>query len=244
MRLVSFRFKGRFGHFLRAEGGVSAPSYPVPPRTAVLGMIGAVLGLEKDRAQAVLEPAHIAVAGRLPQTHWHTAKFRQDSDPVERLPASIDIKQRGRQPTGISLPKIISQEWLFNPSYLIWCALPGAYHHSFASRLRERRWYFQPYLGISEMPADLSYLGSMPAQSVAEGAYLTRCVFPEEQAALDMEKVFEAGLVLHSLRMPRRVSPDRVFAHAGYYLERDGRPVPVRTKNAVRTEEGEVLLFL
>lgn len=244
MRLVSFRFEGRFGHFLRAEGGVSAPSYPVPPRTAVLGMIGAVLGLQKDQAQSVLEPAHIAVAGRLPQTHWHTAKFRQDSDSVERLPVSIDTKQRGGKPKTIHLPKIISQEWLFNPSYLIWCALPGAYHDSFASRLRGRRWYFQPCLGISEMPADLSYLGSMQAHVVVEGVYFTRCVFSEEQAVLDMEKVFEAELVLHSLRMPRRVSPDRVFSHAGYYLEREGRPVPVRTKDAVRTEEGEVLLFL
>jgi len=244
MRLLSFKCKGRFGHFLRAEGGVSALSYPVPPRTVILGVIGAVLGLEKDQAPLVLEPAHIALAGRLPQTHWHTAKFRQDADRVERLPWSIDAKQRGSKPKAIDLPKIISQEWLFNPSYQIWCALPNDYHDGLEGRIRERRWHFQPYFGISEMPIDLSYLGSVQARPVIEGAFFTRCVFPEEHAILDMEKIFEAELVLHSLRMPRQVTPDRVFSHASYYMERDGRPVPIHTENALQTEEGEVLLLL
>jgi CRISPR-associated protein Cas5h len=34
---------------LKAEASVSALSYPIPPRTALLGMIGAVLGLERTR---------------------------------------------------------------------------------------------------------------------------------------------------------------------------------------------------
>ena len=70
MKLVSFRLTGRYGHFLRAEGGVSAISYPVPPRTSILGLLGAILGLDKDQPQTVLEPACIALHGRIPQTHW------------------------------------------------------------------------------------------------------------------------------------------------------------------------------
>src|SRR5215204_4090672 len=54
---VVFEYAGRFGHFLRAEASVSALSYPVPPRTALLGMIRAVLGLEKDTPQVKLKDA-------------------------------------------------------------------------------------------------------------------------------------------------------------------------------------------
>jgi len=79
MKLISFQITGRYGHFLRAEGGASAPTYPVPPRTVILGVIGAVLGLKKDQPQILLEPAHIALSGRLPQMHWHKAKLRKDS---------------------------------------------------------------------------------------------------------------------------------------------------------------------
>ena len=38
MRVVRFRYQGRVGHFLRAEMNASALSYPVPPRTALLGL--------------------------------------------------------------------------------------------------------------------------------------------------------------------------------------------------------------
>jgi CRISPR-associated protein Cas5h len=96
MKLIIFRLSGRLGHFLRAEGGASAPtSYPVPPRTAILGILGAVLGLEKDQPQELLEPAHLALQGKLPQTHWHGAKFRQEA--IERLPRQITIQQKGNR---------------------------------------------------------------------------------------------------------------------------------------------------
>ena len=81
---VVFEYAGRFGHFLRAEASVSALSYPVPPRTALLGMIGAVLGLEKDTPQVELKDALIAVSGPVPATHWHRVKFRKD--PPAALP--------------------------------------------------------------------------------------------------------------------------------------------------------------
>ena len=45
MRVVRFRYQGRVGHFLRAEMNASALSYPVPPRTALLGLVGNILGL-------------------------------------------------------------------------------------------------------------------------------------------------------------------------------------------------------
>src|SRR5918995_594562 len=59
---VVFEYAGRFGHFLRAEASVSALSYPVPPRTVLLGVIGAVLGLEKDTPQVELAEALISVS--------------------------------------------------------------------------------------------------------------------------------------------------------------------------------------
>ena len=54
MKIVHFELSGRFGHFLRAEANRDMPSYPIPPRTAVLGLIGAILGLTKDSPQILL----------------------------------------------------------------------------------------------------------------------------------------------------------------------------------------------
>src|SRR5215218_7998053 len=91
---VVFEYAGRFGHFLRAEASVSALSYPVPPRTALLGMIGAVLGLEKDAPQVELADAMIAVSGPIPRTHWHKVKLRKKLP--EPLPLRVKKGDKGR----------------------------------------------------------------------------------------------------------------------------------------------------
>lgn len=90
---VVFEYAGRFGHFLRAEASVSALSYPVPPRPALLGMIGAVLGLEKDTPQVELKDALIAVSGPIPETHWHKVKLRKD--PPNALPRVVKKGAKG-----------------------------------------------------------------------------------------------------------------------------------------------------
>lgn len=241
MRLVSFKLSGRLGHFLRAEGGASALSYPLPPRTAILGILGALLGLPKDKPQESLEPANIAILGKLPRTHWHKAKLRKD--PPETLSPTIKMTQKTEKMTKPEKATLISQEWLLNPEYVIWFAVPDPHMHELEQRLQSRRWHFQPSLGLSEMLAEVEYLLTAEAMPLPEGKHLANSVFPQEDAELDWDRIFEEELVIHNLRMPRLVTPDRVFTHASYFMERDGQPVPVKTAKAFQTPE-EVVLFL
>ncbi len=240
MKLISFRLSGRYGHFLRAEGGAGALSYPVPPRTVILGIMGAVLGLEKDRPQQVLEPAQIALRGRLPQTHWHKAKLRKD--PPAPLPPVIKKKQKGTATD--EKPSLIWQEWLFMPDYTVWVSIPDPFLTELEQRLVRRKWHFQPCLGLSEMAADLTFLKTDEALPLPEGFYTVNSIFPQNDVEeLDMDKVFEDELAVRILRMPRSVTPDRVFAHAAYVMERDARPIPVKTDKAFKAGN-EVLIFL
>ena len=241
MKLVSFRFSGRFGHFLRAEAAKSALTYPVPPRTALLGVIGAVLGMEKDQPQSLLEPAFIAIDGRLPKTHWHKAKFRKALP--EALPRVIKKNQKLRKDTKLEEATLIWQEWLFQPSYTVWASIPGPFLSDLEQRLIERRWHFQPCLGLSEMMAELEYLGSGHASPLPPRQYKVNSVIPQESCTLIMEKVFHDNLVVHHLLMPRKVTPGRVFEHASYFMERDGRSLPVQTHDAYEYE-GRTLVFL
>lgn len=241
MKLISFRLSGRYGHFLQAEGGASAPTYPVPPRTVILGIIGAVLGLEKDQPQLLLEPACIAVNGKLPQTHWHKAKLRKD--PPAHLRRIIKKSQKPPKATKPEKAGLIGQEWLFNPVYTIWVCVPSPYLEDLEQRLMERRWHFQPSLGLSEMMAELTYLKSEEALALPKGSHNVNSICPQKNGTLDMTRVFENELVIHSLQMPRTVTADRVFSHEGYFMERDARCLPVETDQAVQTP-GAVLMFL
>ena len=241
MELINLQLRGRFAHFLRAEASASALSYPVPPRTVIMGILGAVLGIHKDEPQIVLEPANIAISGRLPKTHWHRAKLRKD--PPALLPRVIRKTQKSDRNTTPEKATLILQEWLFNPSYTVWVSIPGPYHDELKNRLNKRQWHFTPSLGLSEMLADIEYLGINEGMRLPKNTYDTQSVFQENAGVLEMNQIFERELALHSLQMPRSVTPYRVFSHCTYFVERDGRSVPVETDQAYRVGDKTVMFL-
>lgn len=241
MELINFRLSGRFAHFLRAESSASALSYPVPPRTVILGILGAVLGLPKDEPQVVLEPAEIAISGRLPKTHWHRAKLRKDPPPM--LPWVIKKTQKVDRNTSPEKATLILQEWLFEPDYIVWVSIPEPYHTKLKDRLKKKQWHFTPSLGLSEMLADIEYLGSNECSLLPKGVYNIASVFQQTSGELDMEQVFERELAIHQLRMPQSVTPDRIFHHAIYFVESDAKTVPLTTDYAYGVRD-KVIMFL
>jgi CRISPR-associated protein Cas5h len=238
---VVFEYTGRFGHFLRAEASVSALSYPVPPRTALLGMIGAVLGLDKDTPQVELRDAMIAVSGPIPETHWHRVKLRKD--PPAALPRTV---KRGAKGTSTDeRATLIKQEWLFNPRYKVTACLPEDHHAEFVSRLRERRWRYSPCMGLSEMAARLDFFAEGTATALPAGSEVScASVALKEGSVLDGLRTVEASesgepLAILPQRMPREVTEDRVFSHADYLVERSGLPIPLRADNAYEVRTGD-----
>ncbi|WP_134212405.1 CRISPR-associated protein Cas5 [Pelotomaculum propionicicum] len=241
IKLINFRLHGRFGHFLRADAGASAISYPIPPRTVIMGIMGAVLGLPKDQPQELLEPMHVALSGKIPVTHWHKAKLRKD--PPESLSYIIKRSQKQEKNTKPEKATLITQEWLFNPSYEVWVGLPEPYHTELENRIKERKWYFQPSLGLSELMADIEYIDSISVDKLPEGTYSVETVIRQDYVQLDIEKCYNEKLAINLLRMPRTVTPKRVFSHANYFMEKDARPIPLKTSEAYLGEE-RVLMFL
>lgn len=241
MRLINFRLKSRFAHFLRAEASRSGLSYPVPPRTVILGILGAILGMSKDDPQVVLESARIAASGKLPKTHWHKVKLRKD--PPTSLPHVIKKTNKPDRGTRPEEATLILQEWLFDPVYTVWVGIPEPYHSSLELRLRERRWHFTPYLGLSEMMTDIEYLGSEGSSLLPKGTYDVISVFPQDLGEIDMKQALQQKLAIHRLRMPQLVTSDRVFHHVNYFTEREARAIPVITDQAYRVGD-RIVMFL
>ena len=226
---------------MRAEASVSALSYPVPPRTALLGMIGAVLGLEKDTPQVELRDALIAVSGPVPETHWHKVKLRKD--PPTALPRKVKRGAKGSSTD--ERATLIKQEWLFEPRYTVTACLPEEHHAEFASRVREKRWHYSPCMGLSEMPAQLELVAEGTAMALPSGSDVScTSVALKEGAILDGRRTVEASghgeaLAILPQRMPRVVTEDRVFTHADYLIERSGLPIPLRADGAYEVRSGD-----
>lgn len=241
MEVLSFRYFGRFGHFLKAESNVNWLSYPIPPRTAILGLLGAILGLEKDQPQVILEDSHIAIQGALPRTHWHKANIRQTWSSPMKL--TIRAKDKGTSSSESKGAKQIPQEWLIQPDYTVYVSLPEPWHQQLKDRLQRSRWHFCPCMGMSEMLAQVEWRDMGDASLLPAGEYYVDTVVPLTQCELLGQKILENNLALRMLRMPQKVSSDRIFLLQSYAMERQGRPIPVQTAHAWKVN-GKHLMFL
>ncbi|MBI5014902.1 MAG: CRISPR-associated protein Cas5 [Deltaproteobacteria bacterium] len=237
MDVLSFRWHAKYGHFLKAEANRNALTYPVPPRTAVLGLVAAIIGLEKDQLALDLAGTLVSVAGAVPRKFWHKVKLRKD--PPAPLPWEVRRNQKG----GEGAPEkaaLVPQEWLLQPEFVVSVALPEKPERfaELVERVRDRRWHFSPCMGLSEFLADVEFLGveegqKLPKSRLWVGGY---CL------AAEVRLFGEPGLGVQLIRLPRHVSPDRVFTHDSYYLEHRGRPFPVETEAAWQVGE-RVLTF-
>jgi CRISPR-associated protein Cas5h len=48
IKLLSFEIRGRFAHFRKFYTNSSSLSYFIPPRTTIIGMLGAILQYDRD----------------------------------------------------------------------------------------------------------------------------------------------------------------------------------------------------
>lgn len=239
MNVVCFEYRAKFGHFLRAEANANGVTYPVPPRTALLGLIAAVIGMPKDSLAGELAEAHVALGGAFPRRFWHKTNVRKDPP----APLSWRVKATDKGSSSAQRNFRFPQEWLWQPGYRVWASLPGTLQADLAGRLRDRRWHFTPCMGLSEMLADLEYIHEGDAEPLPKGVHSIGTVVPQGAGEVDISQAADKGLSLQTLRMPAAVTEDRVFSHRTYWLEHLGRPLPFETERAWRLGE-DSLTFL
>lgn len=62
MKIIVFDIKGAFAHFRKFYANSTSLSYDFPPRTAVCGMIAAILGLERDSYYSLFNEDNASMA--------------------------------------------------------------------------------------------------------------------------------------------------------------------------------------
>jgi len=240
MQVLSLRWYAKYGHFLRAEANVNALSYPLPPRTAILGMLGAILGLAKDTLPEVLGNTKVAIGGKLPQRFWHRIKLRTNMPAP--LPLTIKKSQKGTSKGSKEDVKLTLQEWLWQPDFLVHIAMPDnpKVFTELCARIEQRRWHFSPSMGLSELLANVELIGNSLAKPVAAGQIKIASIFPQTAG-----RVLNTGesLGIHLLRMPHSVDCERIFSHQSYYLEHQGRSFTVETEQAWELEGKLAVVF-
>lgn len=232
-KVLVFDLWGEYAHFRKFYTTTSPLTYSFPPRTALCGLLGAILGLEKDEYLTKFgkDLAGIAVAILNPVKKVH---FSENLIDTERPETMNLIKNRTQ----------IRFEFLKDPRYRIYFTHKDeALYEQARNLIAAHRCVFTPCLGLSEHIANFSYVGEQEWEPVLlPGTIELQTVVPDE---LVEEIVFETGSEYMTETMPNEMAPGRTVTEYRVMLfERRGQPIRASVRECWRLDDGTTITAL
>ena len=220
METVCFDIEGPWGLFRKPYAATSPVSFPVPPPTAVLGLVGAICGYDKQRYHEQIGWESFRAGLRLlrpVRTYRAAINLLNTKDGIEPLLGC---------PKGESYRIQIPHEVLKEPAYRIW--VTGLLDDA-ARRLVERLAgdgpVYTPTLGTASCLADLHFIGSGEAEPLesSEEVEALECVVPLDGGG---RVEYSAERPYQRLRLPGTMQPDRtVVRYPEVVVADDAGPV-------------------
>ena len=222
-QVLIFDIWGTYAHFRRFYTTTSPLTFPIPPRTALCGLIGAIIGLEKENNEYLryfrLNEASIGLRLLKPVKKVMIA---------ENL---IHTKKEGCEGVGMNLIKKRTQigfEFLKDPKYRIYFYhTDKAIYQQLKENLRSHKSVYTPCFGLSENIANFEFVGEFKIKSETGGEYVQiNSVLPTEKIAEKEGINFNLEGEYFSIRVPIELNLDRVVTKYGnIFFERTGKPI-------------------
>ena len=232
-KVLVFNIWGEYAHFRKYYTTTSPLSYSIPPRTAVTGFIGAILGLGKEKylKHFTKKQAFIAVRLLNPVKKVRISENLIDTENVKRMHL---IKNRTQ----------IRFEFIKDPKYRLYFYHTDEGLYALTKNLlADHKSIYTPYLGISEHIANFEFIGEINTQKrFSEDFVEVDSVIPEDPT----NKIgFETNLEYFSETMPIEMDFDRtVVEYKNIMFERNGHRIKAKLKEFWELDNGERIVFM
>lgn len=224
-RVLVFDISGPVGHFRKPYSPMSPVTYPVPPPTAVFGMVGAICGYGKHEYLDRINAAQVAVGIRLLRP---VCIFRAA---LNLLNTKGKAERNYFRPTGEN-PRIqIPHEFLRDPAFRIYFASGSdAVMADLRTMLEEGRTTYTPCLGLSECIAQVQFVGECRVDPVHGREPLEICTVLD---AAGVQVHYDPGGRYQRMRVPARMQQDRtVTRYAEVIVETEARAIRATAETA------------
>ncbi len=208
MKVLVFDARGKYALFRRSFTTTSSTSYAFPPRTALCGLIGAILGIKNERSSSSehlrhFDSAHIAV--RL-------------LNPLKKVNMVINYIETKEANTGRTQ---IVVELIKSPAYRIYVHAPDL-HEKLKHHLENKLCVFTPYLGQAQMIADFEFVGEYDLEEVETPVEVHTVLKQLEGMKIEPKN----GSVMITERMTLNMDNERrPTSFATYWFEKNATPV-------------------
>lgn len=163
MKGFQLEIKGNWGHFKRPETNNNPLSHDLITKTALIGMIGAVLGVERQKMKSLF-----------PQLSEDLLYSVQLLHPVKKISWGF-TSHTAINPTAAGTPKYF--EFLREPAFSVWIALQNKRSEnifdSFVDSVKKGNAEYPPILGWHNCPAELTFVSSGEFSEEKNGEFKT-----------------------------------------------------------------------
>ncbi|HAJ33959.1 MAG TPA: type I-B CRISPR-associated protein Cas5 [Candidatus Atribacteria bacterium] len=226
-KMLVFNVWGDYAHFRRFYTTTSPLSFPIPPRTALCGLIGAIIGLEKEDNDYL----------KYFSTEFANIALRLLNPIKKTVIAENLINTKNARGPGMNLIVNRTQirfEFLKNQKYRIYFCYPdkeGNLYQKLKYNLTNHKTKYTPCLGLSENIANFEFVGEFEIKKLPlSDAYVPiNTVIPSQKISPDSGIYFEREGEYFSIRIPVELNAKRVVTkYSDIIFDRNGRPI--RTK--------------
>lgn len=232
MKTLVFDIKGDYGHFRKFYTTSSPLTFSIPPRTTVCGIIGALIGLDKEEYLNYFkkEDANIAI---------------QILSPIKKTRLSINLidTKNAKMYSKIDNRTQVTYELLKNPSYRIYFSHSDEnIYNKVKSYLQENKNYYTLSLGLSEFIAEHEYKGEINLKYMENDdfTYIDTVIKFDEKVKVEFENKKE----YFKDTMQNEMNNERVVTeYTKVLLERCGQPIKCNIDYYLGNR-GEKIVFL
>ena len=199
--LLVFDVSSLFGFFRKPFTTTNSLTHAVIPRSAVEGLVGAILGLKSEEFPEKLGSSKIAIQILSPIDKHHVKLNYIHEDWWFRADSYHQNGSEGRHITNFNTR--VNAEYLFEPKYRIFFSNPEI-DNELKKMLSSKSTIFTPYLGKSSMIAKIDYIGEFSYEENKSKDYVSiSSIIPFEKQLPTIKTdettrfLVEEGLTIH-----------------------------------------------
>jgi len=231
--VLVFDVWSEYAHFRKFFTTTSPLTFSLPPRTALCGLMGAILGLPKESYLSKFQKKDASFAVKL-MTPVKKVRFSENLIDTDSIKTMNVIKQHTR----------IKFEFLKDAKFRIYFSHtdPGIYSTA-RDMISAHKCIYTPCLGISEHIANFRYVGEFPLRKVETPSdVVLDSVMPKDQI---LKIQFESGKEYMTETLPNEMAEDRtVNEYRQFMFERNCKQISARVDHCYELGNNDRILFM
>jgi len=167
-----FDVSGEYGHFRKFNTTTSPLTYSIPTPSTIYGLLGAVLGIEREDSYNKIRENKEHLRDVFSEKNASIA-IKPLSE-IKKVNIGFNLLDTGSYQSFFNVTNRtqIEYEILKNPKFRIYLQWDNKLREELIERLKNKRFHFNPYLGISQMTANIEFLGEMELNKTFDKDYL------------------------------------------------------------------------